>query len=51
MSIEYMCCFIRKENCIKMNWRPKRVACLLLYSRKVFLITLQPTFQEVGGVT
>ena len=50
MSIEYMCCFIREEKCIKINRRPIRVACFLLYSRKVFLLTLQPTFQEVGGV-
>ena len=47
MPIEYMFCFICSEQCIKSFRRTKRVACLVLYSRKFFLIT-NPYFSKSG---
>ena len=40
MPIEYMFCFICSELCIKSLRRAKSVACLVLYSKIVFLIIL-----------
>ena len=39
MHIEYLFCFICSEQYIKSFRRANSVACLVLYSRKLFLIT------------
>ena len=44
MPLEYMFCFICKEQCQKSIRHQISVACLVLYSRKLFLITLPLTF-------
>ena len=49
MHIEYIFCFICSKQCINIISSRKSVACLVQYSKKIFLIT--PTFKEVGGVT
>ena len=48
MSIKYMFCFICSEQCIQIiSSRKKSMACLFLYSRKLFLVTL-PYFSRSG---
>ena len=49
MPIEYMFCFICSEQCIKSFRRAKSVACLVLYSRKLCLITLPLLFKKWVG--
>ena len=45
MPIEYMFCFICSEQCIN----AKSVAYLVLYSRKLFLITVPILFKKLVG--
>ena len=49
MPIEYMFCFICSEQCLKTFRRAKSVACLVLYSRKLFLIILPLLFKNGVG--
>ena len=51
MPIEYMFCFICSEKYVKSFHRAKSVAWLVLYSRKLFLITLSLLFKKWVGVT
>ena len=53
MPIEYMFCFIYREQCINIISSRKNVwLVLVLYSRKIFLITLPLLFKKwVGNLT
>ena len=47
MPIEYIFSFICSEQCIQSFRRANSVACLVLYSRKLFLITLPLHFKKL----
>ena len=49
MPIERMFCFICRVQCIKSFRRANSVACLVLYSRKLVLITLPLLFKNWVG--
>ena len=49
MHIVYMFCFIFSEQCKKSFRRAKNVACLVLYPRKLFLVTLPLLFKKWVG--
>ena len=49
MPTAYMFCFLCSEKCIKSFRHAKGVACLVLYSRKLFLITLPLFFKKWAG--
>ena len=49
MPIESIFCFICSEQCIKSFRRAKSVACLVLCSRKLFLISLPILFKKWVG--
>ena len=49
MPIEYMFCFICGEQCIKIITSRKNVAFLVLYSRKLSIITLSLLFKKWVG--
>ena len=49
MHIEYLFCFICSEQYIKSFRRANSVACLVLYSRKLFLITQPLVFKKWVG--
>ena len=49
MPIEHVFCFICSEQCIKIISSRKSVACVVLYSIKLFLITLPLLFKKWVG--
>ena len=51
MPIEYMFCFICKEQCIKIISTRKKCGLFCSVFKKMILDNTIPTFQEVGGVT
>ena len=51
MPIEYMFCFICKEQCIKIISLHKKCGLFSSVFKKIIPINTTPTFQEVGGVT
>ena len=51
MPIEYMFCFICKEQCIKTNSLRNKCGLFSSVINKIIPNNTTPTFQEVGGVT
>ena len=51
MPIEYMFCFICKEQCIKINSSLNKCGLFSSVFKKMIPNNTTPTFQEVGGVT
>ena len=51
MPIQYMFCFIRSEQCIKIISSRKKCGLLSSAFKKVIPNNTTPTFQVVGGVT
>ena len=51
MPIEYMFCFICKEQCIKLNSLRNKCGLFSSVFKKIIPNNTTPTFQEVGGVT
>ena len=50
MPIEYMFCFICREQCIKINSSRKKCGLFSSAFNKIIPYNTNPTFQEVGGV-
>ena len=51
MPIEYMFCFICKEQCIKINSSRNKCGLFSSVFKKINPYNATPTFQAVGGVT
>ena len=51
MPIEYMFCFIYREQCIKIISSHKKCGLFSSVFMKIIPDNTTPTFQEVGGVT
>ena len=51
MHIEYMFCFICREQCIKINSSRKKCSLFSSVFSKIIPSNTTPTFQEVGGGT
>ena len=51
MPIEYMFCFISKEQRIKINSSRNKCGLFSSVFKKIIPNNTTPTFQEVGGVT
>ena len=51
MSIEYIFCFIYKEQCLKNISLRKKCGLFSFVFKKIIPNKTTPTFQEVGGVT
>ena len=51
MPIEYMFCFICKEQCIKFLSSCKKYGLFSSVFKKIITNNTTPTFIEVGGVT
>ena len=51
MPIEYICCFICSEQCIKIILSRKKCGLFSSVFKKIIPGNTTPTFQEVGGVT
>ena len=51
MPIEYMFCFICKEQCININSSRNMYGLFSSVFKKIITYYTTPTFQEVGGVT
>ena len=51
MPIDYMFCFICKEQCIKINSSRNKCGLFSSVFKKMIPNNTTPTFQEVGGVT
>ena len=51
MSIEYMFCFIRSEQCIKIISSRKKCSLFSSVFKKIIHNNTTPTYQEMGGVT
>ena len=50
IPIEYMFCFISKEQCIKINSSPNKSGLFSSVFKKIIPNNTTPTFQEVGRV-
>ena len=51
MHIEYIFCFIRSEQCIKIISSLKKCGLFSSVFKKIIPNNTTPTFHEVGGVT
>ena len=51
MSIEYMFCFICREQCIKIISSCKKCSLFNSVFKKIIPNNITPTFQGVGGLT
>ena len=51
MPIEYMFCFICREQCIKSISSRKKCGLFNSVFKKIIPYNTAPTFQKVGGVT
>ena len=51
IPIEYVFCFVCKEQCIKIILSRKKYGLLSSVFKKIIPNNTTPTFQEVGGVT